>query len=236
MLGAFGAAAPSAAVAAQPLGPDDGRSFPSTETIKLLAAPAANESDIAFLLYPNATEARYFTFGPRSATGPLVEESLDLSWLAAKFDRTGLFYWAVCPVALEDPVDPYSDYDVLTDLCSPRRSFTVRFKHPLLTSRDARSYSRQVLRRHLRGAYDSGYGHHLRCKRMTTLQQRCRVDWVVGDAIFYGKIVVYRKRSGGSSGVFYRLSMRRYDEYCHLVNKRPLKECVRPIRRSGRIG
>jgi hypothetical protein len=29
--------------------------------------------------------------------------------------------------------------------------------------------------------------------------------------------------------------MRVYDEYCHLVNKRPLKECERPIRQSGQV-
>lgn len=227
--------APSAAVAVQPVAPADGLTFSSTEKIKLVAVPAPNDTDVAFLLYPDPTGADYFTFGPHEVTGSQVTESLDLSWLAAKFSRTGRFYWATCPVAVEDPSDPYSDYDVLTALCSPRRSFVIRFRHPQLTSRDARGYSRRVLRQHFRGAYEAGYGHRVRCSRVTRIQQRCRVEWVIGDGIYYGKIMVYRKRSGGYSGVFYRLSMRLYDEYCHLVNKRPLRECERAIRRSGQI-
>ena len=227
--------APSAAVAVQSVSPADGLSFSSTETIELVAVPGPDDTDVAFVLYPDRTGSDYFTFGPHEVTGPQVIESLDLSWLAAKFSRTGRFYWATCPVAVEDPSDPYSDYDVLAASCSPRRSFVIRFRHPQLTSRDARGYSRQILRQQLRSAYEAGYGHRLWCSRVTRIQQRCRVDWVVGDGIYYGKIMVYGKRSGGYSGVFYRLSMRIYDEYCHLVDRRPLKECERPIRRNGQI-
>jgi hypothetical protein len=56
----------------------------------------------------------------------------------------------------------------------------------------------------------------------------------VGDIVVYGRVTVYLKRDGRHPWTLphYRARVTIYNEYCHLVNERPFKEC-RKVRRPG---
>jgi hypothetical protein len=56
----------------------------------------------------------------------------------------------------------------------------------------------------------------------------------LGDALIHGRVVLWSKRPRGIRTydlTRYRATLRIYDEYCHLVNKRPLSECDKPFKK-----
>jgi hypothetical protein len=75
------------------------------------------------------------------------------------------------------------------------------------------------------------------CSPVTRSRQRCKVSVIVGDAVLYGRVYVRMKRDGDHPWALdhYRARLTIYDAYCHLVNKRPLRDCTRTRRRSGLV-
>ena len=223
---------PAVAGAAQPISPEPGARFTSDESVTFRAERSADEPDFAFVYSRDPDPAKgSFLFGPQADEG-IVTERIELDFLASKFERFGRWYWSLCDVEYDDD----GGYEPLLDQCSPPSSFTVAFRHPSLSSANARGYARQALADEFRGAYRSGYGHRVRCARQTKIRQSCRVSWVIGDGVYFGNVTIYRKRRFTYSAVNYRMTITLYDEYCHLVRKRPLAECQRRIRRSGQVG
>jgi hypothetical protein len=218
--------APSAG-AATPLAPASGSAFTTTDTVTFEAQPAPEESDadymFVFSLSPDFTANEWFAFG--GAEHRL--DDVDLGWLAGKVDHVGTYWWALCSVA--------ADSSVITDQCSPSWTFSLRFRLPDLTKGQARADARYVMNHKFRSYWRGGYNRKVSCRRVTRTRQRCKVSVLVGDVSVWGRVTVYLKRRGNFPNDFYRARIQIYNEYCHLVNGRPFRECMRTRRLSGPV-
>jgi len=216
----------SSARAATPVAPASGSSFTTTDlvTFEAQAAPAETDDDYLFVfsVVPDFTANRWFALGGENHE----LRRLDLGWLAGKLDHIGTYWWALCPVT--------ADSQVLTDQCSASATFSLRFRLPDLSRSEARSDVRYVMNHKFR-YWRGGYHRSVSCAAVTRTRQRCKVSAVAGDLVLWGRVTVYRKRTGNFANDFYRARVHIYDEYCHLVNKRPLSECQTTRRRSGPV-
>jgi hypothetical protein len=223
--------------AAQPVSPEPDARFYQYETVEFTAerSPADADADLVILFTADDNlAAGWLDLGPHGREEGDVVDSVDVGWLATKFARLGRFYWTVCPVAY-GPADEL-DYQPVLDRCAASSPFTVTFRHPTLTRAQAKRYAGDALGERMRGAWAGGYGHKVSCRRATRIKQRCRVSWVAGDVVFYGRVTIYRERQQQWSAVMYRFSIAQYSEYCHLVNRLPLRSCQEHVRRHGQIG
>jgi hypothetical protein len=212
--------------AATPVAPTSGSAFMTTDTVAFEAQPGPEESDsdymFVFSVQPDFTASEWFAFG-----GEEHQVEVDLGWLAGKLDHIGNYWWALCPVT--------ADSAVLTDQCSPSATFSLRFRLPDLTKSQARTDARHVMNHEFRSYWRAGYNRKVSCRRITRTRQRCKVSVIVGDTVVWGRVTVYLKRRRNFPNDYYRARIRIYDEYCHLVNKRPLDDCTTTRRRSGPV-
>lgn len=150
-----------------------------------------------------------------------------MGWLAGKYDHLGRFTWSIC------------DYDeaandVVRGTCSAPRPFYIRFRLSTLTPSQAGLDARRVFRKMTRVSLPS---NGVRCRRNSRTRRTCKVSTYIGDWVIYGRVVLWNQRPRGVRTydlTRYRSSLRIYDEYCHLVNKRPLSQCDEPYKkRSG---
>jgi hypothetical protein len=185
-----------------------------------------DERDHVILFSPGSAfdAERWFTFGNVGG-----EEEVDLGWLAAKFDHLGAFSWVTCP---QGP-----DHDVLVDQCSPAWTFSVSFRLPTMRRGQARGDARYVMSHKFRSYWRAGYNRRVSCSPVSRTRQRCKVSVIVGDVVLWGRVSVYMKRDGKHPYALdhYRARVTIYDEYCHQVNKRPLRECTTIRRRDGLV-
>jgi hypothetical protein len=218
----------SSASAATPLEPATGSAFTTTDTVwfAALQGPEESQSDYVFLFSakPDFGANEWFAFGGDEDH----EVEVDLGWLSGKLDHVGTYWWGLCPVT-------GADMTVLTDRCSSSSTFSVRFRLPDLTRSQARIDARYVMGRKFRSYWRAGYNRRASCARVTRTRQRCKVSVIVGDVVVYGRVTVYLRRRGNFANDYYRARIFIYDEYCHLVNRRPLRECRTIRRRSGPV-
>ena len=213
----------TSAQAAVPVSPPSGSSYTTTDVVTFTADAGDDPRDHVILFSPGAVfdPKRWFTFG--NTTG---EEKVDLGWLASKFDHLGNFTWTTCPQS--------ADLTPLAAECAPAWGFAVTFRMPTMTRKQARFDARHVMGRKFRSYWRAGYNHRVVCSSRTRTRQRCKISMVVGDVLLYGRVTAYLSRDGEHPWVLhrYRARVTIYNEYCHLVNERPFKEC-RTIRRPS---
>jgi hypothetical protein len=151
---------------------------------------------------------------------------VEIGWLAAKFGKLGRYSWWVC------------DYDedaqaAIEGTCTAPRPFFVKFRLTTMHRADALSEATDVFK----GMAGEAFEPEVRCRRVSRTRQSCRASGWAGDTNVYGRITVWRKRPPNVRTydlVRYRAKLRHYDEFCHLVNKRPRSACDRPSKsRSG---
>lgn len=219
----LGIAAPAEAVHV-PVEPPADAVFFTTDTYEFWVSPDEDETPWALVLSPDDGTDRGIIL---PADDPEYAE-VDLGWLAAKYNHLGRFYWSAC------------DYDedtneIVEGACSDPLPFYIRFRLSTLTTADARSNTRRVFTKLTRFALPRD--GLLRCRRNSRTKQTCRVGTYIGDSVIYGRVVLWNKRPRGVRTydlTRYRATLRIYDEYCHLVNKRPRRECDKPYKkRSG---
>jgi hypothetical protein len=222
---AAGLSAAAFAVAGPPASaqtPPDGSAYATTDTVRFgHPEAAAGDRAYVFSLTPDRADG-WLSTGPEPAT------RVDLGWLATKFDHLGAFYWSACTTT----VDP-EGMEALGE-CTAPLSFSVRFRFATLTKAIARATTRRVLRREFRDYWLPGYNRKVSCRRRSRIRQRCHVSVVVGDVLLWGKVTIYPRRERTWEVPYYRATVRIYNEYCHVVNERPLSECLTKRRRSGR--
>src|SRR5215204_827646 len=126
-------------------------------------------------------------------------------------------------------------FDVLIGQCSIARDFSVQFRLPDMSRAQARRDARYVMNHKFRSYWRGGYNRSVTCAPVTRTRQRCKVSVFVGDIIVSGRITVYEKRERSWARDYYHARINVYNEYCHLVNKRPLGECQTTRRRSGAV-
>jgi hypothetical protein len=212
-----------AAASASAQSPPDGSAFATTDTVRFeTPEAAAGDRAYVFALTPDRVEG-WLSFGHEQVA------TVDLGWLATKLDHLGAFYWSACTTSVDS-----NGYETLAECTSPL-SFSVRFRFATLTKATARARTRRVMRREFRDYWLAGYNRKVMCQRRSRIRQRCKVSVVVGDVLLWGKVTIYPKRERTWEMPYYRASIRTYNEYCHIVNERPLSECVTKRRRSGRV-
>jgi hypothetical protein len=149
-----------------------------------------------------------------------------VGWLAAKFSALGRYSWSIC------------DYDeaAMTNVdatCTAPRPFLITFRLATLTGSAARSDARRVYKKLTRfGLPRSG----AKCRLLSRTKRSCKVGTCLGDALIYGRVVLWNKRPSGVRTynlTRYRATLRIYDEYCRLVNHRPRSECDKPYKKLG---
>jgi hypothetical protein len=211
--------------AAEPVAPAAGSRFTTTDTVIFEAQPAPEERSYWFL----------FSTGADLANSPGIafpadsdEQELDLGWLAAKFDHTGRYWWSLCPA-------PADQEELVVSECSVPWSFSVRFRLPDLAPAEARTDAEEVMSRKFRSYWRDGYNQRVACRGKTRTRQRCNVSVVVGDVIVSGEVTVYLKRHRSWALPYFRSNVRILDEYCYLVNRRPLGECQETRRQQGAV-
>ena len=212
-----------AAAANVPLDPPAGGSFDTTRVYQFTVNHEAGDSPWAIVLSPDDGSGRGITFP--SDEPDFVE--VDMGWLASKYDHLGRFTWSICDY-------DRSAKDVVDATCSAPRPFYIRFRLSTLSSSQARSDARRVFKRMTRVSLR---GNGVKCRRNSRTRQTCKVSTYIGDSVIYGRVVLWNQRPRGVRTydlTRYRASLRIYDEYCHVVRKRPLSECDEPYkRRSG---
>jgi hypothetical protein len=215
--------ASSAPAANLPLDPPSGATFNTTEFPDFTVDYGPDDAPWAIVLSPGNGKPGGMIF---PSEDPDYFE-VDIGWLAAKFNALGRFTWSIC------------DYDeaavaVVEATCSPPRPFFITFRLTTLTASAARADARRVYKKLTRFALPA---NGVKCHRNSRTKRTCRVGTYMGDAVIYGRVVLWNKRPRGVRTydlTRYRASLRIYDEYCHLVNKRPLSECDKPYKkRSG---
>jgi hypothetical protein len=220
VLAAF--ATPVAAVN-RPLDPPAGANFDTTDRYDFAVEHDFDDPPWAIVLSP----------GDGTSGGMIFPSDdpdyygVDMGWLAVKFNVLGRFTWSIC------------DYDeaameIVAATCSPSRPFFIAFRLSTLTASAASSDARRVFKKMTRFELPrSG----VRCRRDSRTKRTCRVSEYFGDSVIYGRVVLWSKRPPGVRTydlTRYRATLRIYDEYCHLVNKRPFSECDDPYKkRSG---
>ncbi len=205
-----------------PLNPPSGASFDTTKVPDFTVEHGPDDPPWAIVLAPDN--------GPGGMIFPSDDPDyyeVDMGWLAAKFNALGRYTWSIC------------DYDeaamVTVDAtCSPPRPFIITFRLSTLTASAARSDARRVYKKLARFTLPR---NGVKCRRNSRTKRTCRVGTYLGDSVIYGRVALWSKRPRGVRTynlTRYRATLRIYDEYCHLVNKRPLSECDKPFkRRSG---
>jgi hypothetical protein len=212
--------------AATPVAPASGRTFTTTDTVRFTAQPGPDDGDYAFVFAASEADynARYvFSFGP-----DIDELELDLGWLATKFDHLGVFWWGVCSVS-------GPDLEIVAGGCSPPSTFALRFRLDDLTATRARGDARYVMANHLRSFWRGFYGRKVSCRRMTRTRRRCHVSGFAGDTVLDGAVTIYLRRERSWSSSYYHARVRLVNEYCRVVNRRPLRECQTIRRKRGRV-
>lgn len=203
--------------------PPDGSAFTTTDTVHFEHPEAAGgDRAYVFSLTPDRSDG-WFTLGHER------DETVDLGWLATKFEHLGAFYWSACTTSVDS-----NGYETLGE-CSAPLSFSVRFRFATLTRAAARGRTRSVMRRQFRDYWVSGYNRKVTCRRRSRIRQRCKVAVAVGDVLLRGTVTIYPKRERTWEVPYYRATIQIYNEYCHVVDHRPLSECLTKRRRSGRV-
>jgi len=104
---------------------------------------------------------------------------------------------------------------------------------PALSLGALRSDARLTLSIRFGAAYDHGYAHALRCRRLGRYRGRCRFSWIIGDGVYRGSFVSTRvvvRRPGFRSDatkIRNRGAARVIDEYCQVTGG---SGCVRRVR------
>lgn len=220
---------PTAAGAATvPLLPEPGETFDTTETAEFTVQRAPD--DLRWVLVLAAGNGGQggtagFMFHPEDGTDVDWNE-VEIGWLAAKFAKLGQYSWWIC--------DYDEDAQTATEgTCTAPRPFFVKFRLTTMHRADALSEASDVFK----GLAGEALEPDVRCRRVSRTRQSCRVSGWAGDTSVYGRITVWRKRPPNVRTydlVRYSAKLRIYNEYCHLVNKRPRSECDRPYTsRSG---
>jgi len=213
LLGLSALASPAAA-ANLPLEPSAGASFNTTDLPDFTVEHEPDDPPWAIVLSPGDGSAGGISFP--SDDRDFYE--VDIGWLASKFNALGRYSWSIC------------DYDeaAMTNVdatCSPPRPFFVAFRLTTLTGSAARSDARRVYKKLTRYALPA---NGAKCRRLSRTKRTCKVGTYLGDSVIYGRVVLWSKRPRGVRTydlTRYRATLRIYDEYCHLVDKRPLSEC-----------
>jgi hypothetical protein len=217
----------ASADAAEPLWPEPGAAYSTSDTVTFQAVPAEGEIDrdywFVFSKIADFTANQWFALG-----GEEHELEVDIGWLATKFDHLGLYWWALCPVS-------GPDFDVDTTACSEASDFSVRFRLDTLTRARARSDVRWVMSHQFRDFWRGTSGRSVSCRRSTRTRQRCTVSAFAGDVGIEGTIRIRLRRNRTWSESYFRGRVTLTNEYCHVVNQRPLSECQTTRRRSGRV-
>jgi hypothetical protein len=203
--------------------PPDGSTFTTTDTVRF-EHPAAAAGDRAYFFStsPDIATAGGFGFGQEKAT------SVDLGWLAEKFDHLGAFYWAACTMVVDE-----NGYEQIAD-CTAPLSFSVRFRFATLTVSTAKAQARTVMRRKS-DIWRAGYGRRLKCHRLTRVRRRCSVSAIAGDVVVYGNVWLYPKRKRTYEVARFRVVLKIFDEYCYSVLGKPESECTRTRRSRGSV-
>jgi hypothetical protein len=69
-------------------------------------------------------------------------------------------------------------------------------------------------------AFSAGYGRRVRCtKRVSRIRLRCRMSWVVGDSVLWGRGMIWLVFRGDRTGWNSAYRITRLDEYCAYVAK-----------------
>ncbi len=221
----LGLSAPANA-ASVPVEPESGTRFDTTDVADFWVEREAADRPWAIVLSPDRDTQR--GRGMIFPVGRDESAEVDMGWLAAKFNQLGSFYWSVC------------DYDMREhmlheDTCSKPRIFYISFRKSTLTSYQARSAAKRVFKKLAFGAPSNGVG--VECRRVSRTKRSCRVGGYYGDTAIYGRVLLWNKRPKGVRTydlTRYHARLRAYDEYCHLVNKRPRRECDRHFKtRTG---
>lgn len=216
------------ASAATPASPLSGSSFTTIDEIPFVADAVPGEPDFSFVFSAGETlnTTRYLALHGDVAPDYL---NLDLGWLATKFDHIGAYSWALCPSSAPP------DYTPDMSQCSPQAHFSIRFNLTPLWPADARAAARWVMNHRFRSHWRGLSGRKVSCRAVDGFEHRCRVSGFAGDSVLAGRITVYQRRVRTWSETYFRGRVRLINEYCHLVSKRPLSECQKVRRRSGRV-
>lgn len=205
-----------------PLDPPAGASFNTTQLPDFTIEHAPDDPPWAIVLSPGDGSAGGISF---PSDDPDFHE-VDIGWLAAKFDALGRYSWSIC------------DYDeaamtTIDATCSPPRPFFITFRLTTLSGSAARSDARRVYKKLTRFALPRSGA---KCRRLSRTKRSCKVGTYLGDALIYGRVVLWNQRPSGVRTynlTRYRATLRIYDEYCHLVNKRSLSECDKPYKKHA---
>lgn len=100
---------------------------------------------------------------------------------------------------------------------------------PTLTKSQAQYYTRKAIVRNFGSLFYAG-GYRRICKRASRIRFRCAVSWFNGDFAFSGRVVIWLDSRDGDTWWNYAYGITRFDEYCALVQNRPVADCVKRYR------
>ncbi|OJU95279.1 MAG: hypothetical protein BGO23_05300 [Solirubrobacterales bacterium 67-14] len=100
---------------------------------------------------------------------------------------------------------------------------------PFLGRNEARSWMRVALTRHFGANWRYAVNRELKCtKRIRKNRVRCqRIAWANGDLVYWGQGTIWYLRKGWSVEWYYSFRVRRLNEYCAFVLKRPVRKCLK---------
>lgn len=105
-----------------------------------------------------------------------------------------------------------------------------------MKSYDIRFYTKEALAEKWGETFTTAYRPSIRCRRTSSIAGRCRVGWFQGDTSWSGRVRVWLsvERGAGPYGTDeirwnYALRIRRVNEYCVFVRKRPIRRCSKVI-------
>jgi hypothetical protein len=99
---------------------------------------------------------------------------------------------------------------------------------PMLTKAQAKHYIHVALNRKFNAGAAAASGVSVRrCHRRSRTRVRCFAGWVTGDLDFYGPVTIWLSRRGFDVSWNYAYRITRLDEYCALVEHKPVRSCVK---------
>jgi len=100
-----------------------------------------------------------------------------------------------------------------------------------LTRPDARYWMGVAIQRNFGPTWKYAAGRSLKCKkRISRRRIQCtRVQWTIGDMTWFGTGNIWYTGRGRSTQWNYSYRLRRLNEYCAFVQRRPPSACVKRI-------
>jgi hypothetical protein len=96
---------------------------------------------------------------------------------------------------------------------------------PRLSTVEAEALMQLTMTKHFE-SWAIGLGKQVVCnKRVSNSRVKCKVAWALGDTIFGGRGTVWLNQAAGAGGWGYRYKVGEFDEYCGVVERKPLRRC-----------